>query len=79
MNFSEDKVIFINFSILLHKYTINTQLLKKNKLLTSEIRLLQEDIVNIIIANSKINLKNGIYNVIFFSSFSIYEVDQCGY
>lgn len=41
-------MIFINFSILLHKYTINTQLLKKkkNKLLTSEIRLSQEDNVN---------------------------------
>lgn len=38
-------MIFINFSILLHKYTINTQLLKK-KQITSEIRLSQEDNVN---------------------------------
>lgn len=30
IRFSEDKVIFINFSILLHRHTINTQLLEKN-------------------------------------------------
>lgn len=47
IKFSEDKVIFINFSILFHRYTINIQLLKKeNKFLTLEIRLLQEDNVN---------------------------------